>query len=74
MEIDKNIIDKLKYLGLNLKKDIPNSIKNFQTLDYKPSKYNDENVYKVYKYINTKDIQILLTKSNRLSNITEKYR
>lgn len=71
---NKNIIDKLKYIGLNLEKDIPESINNFKILDYRPSKYNDEHIYKVYKYINVKDIQILLTPTNRLNDITDKYR
>ena len=73
MSTNENIIDKLKYIGLDLE-DIPECIREFKQLDYRPSKYNDEHVYKIYKYINVKDIQILLTKANRLSSITEKYR
>lgn len=73
MNTNDNIIDKLKYIGLDLD-NIPDFIENFKALDYIPSKYNDEQVYKVYKYINVNDIQILLTKANRLSSITEKYR
>lgn len=73
MNTNDNTIDKLNYIGLDLE-NIPDSIKDFKLLDYRPSKYNDEHVYKVYKYINVNDIQILLTKANRLSNITEKYR
>ena len=73
MSTNENIIDKLKYIGLDLE-DIPESIKEFKPLDYRPSKYNDEHVYKTYKYINVNNIQILLTKANRLSSITEKYR
>ncbi len=73
MSTNDNIIDKFKYLGLDLAS-IPKFIKDFEPLDYRPSKYNDEHVYKVYKYINIKDIQILLTPTNRLSDIAEKYR
>ena len=68
MSTNDNIIDKFKYLGLDLAS-IPKFIKDFESLDYRPSKYNDEHVYKVYKYI-----QILLTPTNRLSDIAEKYR
>ena len=72
MNTNDNIIEKFKYLGLNLDK-IPDTIKNFQALDYRPSKYNDEHSYKVYKYVNINDIQIMLTPTNRLNDITEKY-
>ena len=72
MNTNDNIIEKFKYLGLNLDK-IPDTIKNFQTLDYRPSKYNNEHAYKVYKYVDINDIQIMLTPTNRLNDITEKY-
>lgn len=73
MNTNENIINKLKYLGLNLDK-IPKIISNFIPLDYRPLKYNEEHVYKIYKYINVKDIQILLTPTNRLCGINEKYK
>lgn len=72
MATNKNIIDKLNYLGLDLE-NIPDSIINFKNLEYRPSKYNDEHTYKVYRYINVNDIQILLTKTNRMCDISEKY-
>jgi len=72
LNTNDNIIEKFKYLGLNLDK-IPDTIKNFQALDYRPSKYNNEHAYKVYKYININDIQIMLTPTNRLNDISEKY-
>lgn len=73
MNTNENIVNNLKYLGLDLE-NIPDSIKEFVLLDYRPSKYNDEHNYKVYKYIPIKDIQILLTPTNRLCDISEKYR
>lgn len=73
MNTNENIINNLKYLGINLEK-LPASIKEFIPLDYRPSKFNDEHNYKVYKYVDIKDIQILLTPTNRLCNISEKYR
>lgn len=72
METNDNIAEKFNYIGLDLD-NIPESIREFEPLDYRPSKYNDEHIYKVYKYINVNDIQILLTPTNRLSSITEKY-
>ena len=72
MNTNDNIIEKFKYLGLNLDK-IPDRIKNFQALDYRPLKYDNEHIYKVYKYVNINDIQIMLTPTNRLNDIGEKY-
>ena len=72
MNTNDNIIDKFKYIGLDLD-NIPKLIREFEPLDYRPSKYNDEHMYKVYKYVNINDIQILLTPTNRLSDISEKY-
>ena len=72
MNTNENIIDKFKYIGLDLNK-VPDFIKNFEPLDYRPTKYNDNNVYKVYKYVYIKDIQILFTPTNRMSDIIEKY-
>lgn len=74
MNTNENVINKLKYIGLNFEEDIPDIIKDFRVLDYRPSKYNDEHVYKIYKYLNVKDIQILLSPTNRLCDIVEKYK
>ena len=73
MNTNDNIINKFKYIGLDLD-NIPKFIKDFEPLEYRPLKYNDEHVYKVYRYVNINDIQILLTPTNRLSDISEKYR
>ena len=73
MDTNDTILKKLEYIGLNLE-NIPDNIKHFEPLEYRPSKYDDEHTYKIYKYVNVSDIEILLTKSNRLSNISEKYK
>lgn len=73
MNTNENLIDKLKYLGLNMN-EVPEIISNFRPLEYRPLKYNDEHIYKVYKYVDVKDIQILLTPTNRLCSIIEKYK
>lgn len=68
-----NIKAKLEYIGLDLN-NIPEILKDFRPLDFRPARNYDEKTYKVYKYIKVKDIQILLTPTNRLSDIEEKYR
>ena len=73
MDTNEDIIKKLEFLGLDLD-NIPEKIKKFESLEYRPSKYENEQKYKVYKYVNVCDIEILLTKANRLSTISEKYR
>ena len=55
LDTSEKIIDKLKYIGLDLG-NIPEFIKDFKELDYRPSKYNDEHLYKVYKYIDISNI------------------
>ena len=65
--------EKLNYLGLNLDK-IPAFIKNFEPLEFRIPKFYDERQYRQYRYIPIKDIQILLTPTNRLDDIEEKYK
>ena len=69
---DKNITAKLKYLGLNLNK-IPEVLMHFDALDYRPARNYDERSYKTYRYLNIRDIEILLTPKNRLDPIMDKY-
>lgn len=69
---DDNIKEKLDYIGLNLE-NIPKFLINEDKIDYKPIKTYDDNGYKVYKYIPISKIQILLTPTNRLNSIKEKY-
>lgn len=69
---ENNIEEKLKYLGLELEK-IPNFLKKYNNFEYRPVKAFDENVYKIYRYIPISKIQILLTPTNRLNTIKEKY-
>ncbi len=68
-----SIEQKLEYLGLNLEK-IPAAIKKFTPLDFRIPKFYDEKQYRQYRYIPIKDIQILLTPTNRLDKIEEKYK
>lgn len=67
------IVDKLQYLGLDLDK-IPESLKKFEPLEYRAPKFYDEKQYRQYRYVNIKDIQILLSPTNRLDDLAEKYK
>lgn len=70
---EKNLIlENLNYIGLNLE-NAPDFLMNYKDVDYKPTRAYEQTDFKVYKYISIKDIQILLTPTNRLNSITEKY-
>ena len=66
------IANNLQYIGLDLE-NIPSFLREYHDVDFKPVKSHDENQFKVYRYINIKDIQILLTPTNRLNTAFEKY-
>lgn len=72
-EIEENIDDKLKYIGLNLE-DIPNSLNEQVNLNYKVAKEFDNSSYKIYKYISVNDIEIFISPTQRLSSLKEKYK
>ena len=72
-DVKSNLTKKIKYLGLNLDK-IPDNLKEYEGLDYRPSRNYDEKSYKTYRYLDIKDINILLTPKNRLEDINIKYR
>ena len=67
------IKEKLEYLGLNLD-EAKNQFENYEPLKFRVPKFYNENQYRQYRYIPLKDIQILLTPSNRLDDIQEKYK
>ena len=70
---EKNLIlENLNYIGLDLE-NIPDFLMEYKDVDYKPTRAYEQTDFKVYRYINLKDIQILLTPTNRLNSITEKY-
>ena len=73
IEKAESIEGKLEYLGLNLEK-IPAAIKKFEPLEFRIPKFYDEKQYRQYRYIPIKDIQILLSPTNRLDEIEEKYK
>lgn len=71
-ENNVDIKNKLEYLGLDLD-NIPKELQEYEYLDFKPSRNYEDNLYKVYKYIPINKIQILLTPTNRMDTIYEKY-
>ncbi len=72
-EVIEGISDKLEYLGLDLEK-IPESLKKTETLEYRIPRFYDEKKYRQYKYVDIKDIQILLSPTNRLEDLSERYK
>lgn len=72
-DISNAIQNKLEYLGLDLEK-IPRSLKKYEDLEYRISKTYTQNQHRQYRYIPIKDIQILLSPTNRLDDIEEKYK
>ena len=73
VEKSETIKEKLEYLGLDLDK-IPKSIKQYKPLEFRIPKFYDEKQYRQYRYVPIKDIQILLSPTNRMDEIEEKYR
>lgn len=67
------IQNKLEYIGLNLGR-IPKFLTEYTPLNYRAVKSYDDNIYKVYKHINVKDIEILLTPTDRLADLKERYK
>jgi len=70
--VEDEIEEKLKYLGLDLN-NVPETLKIFEPLNYRTSKKYEENKYRQYRFVPIKDIEILLTPTNRLNSIEEKY-
>ncbi len=65
--------EKLEYIGLNLDK-IPAKLKKVEPLEFRVPKFYDEKQYRQYRYVPIKEIQILLSPTNRLDEIGEKYK
>lgn len=72
-ENQKMIEKKLEYIGLNLEK-VPKFLTEFKPLNFRPIQSYDEKLYKVYKHVNVQDIQILITPTDRLTDLKEKYK
>ena len=69
---NQEINKKLEYIGLNLE-EIPETLKLVEDLEFKPNVGIDEKKYRQYKFVSPKEIEILLSPTNRLEEIKEKY-
>lgn len=70
--LEEDMKNKLNYIGLNLE-EIPDVIKKQYKVKYRPQNAQNEKSYKVYKYVNVNDIDILITPTNRLTDIIQKF-
>ena len=69
---NQEIKKKLEYIGLNLE-EIPETLKLVEDLQFKPNVGIDEKKYRQYRFVSPKEIEILLSPTNRLEDIKEKY-
>ena len=72
IEMDSKLQEKLDYIGLDLNK-LPKNLEEYTEISFRTIKGYDEKKYKQYKFINVKDIEILLSPTNRVDSIKEKY-
>ena len=71
-EVDSKLKEKLDYIGLDLEK-IPKSLKEYSDINFRTLRGYDEKKYKQYRFIDVNDIEILLSPTNRINTIKEKY-
>ena len=69
---EQELNKKLEYIGLNLE-EIPETLKLVEDLQFKPNVGFDEKKYRQYRYVSPKEIEILLSPTNRLEDVKEKY-
>ncbi len=69
---EQELAKKLEYIGLNLE-EIPETLKLVEDLQFKPNVGFDEKKYRQYRFVSPKEIEILLSPTNRLEDIKEKY-
>ena len=70
--IEQEIKQKAEYIGLDLEQ-IPETLKLVEDLKFKPPVGLDEKKYRQYRYVSPKEIEILLSPTNRLEDVKEKY-
>ncbi len=74
MKENEDIIEKkLEYIGLDLN-NLPDFLKQYEPLNFRPLKSYDDIIYKVYRYIDIDNIEILITPTDRLTELQEKYK
>ena len=72
-EDENKFKEKLDFIGLNIEK-LPKFLSNSEPLEFGVSGANNEdNEHRIFKYIPIQDVQILISPTNRLHTIKEKY-
>ena len=69
----KELIEKVNKIGLNLN-EIPDMFKINTKIKYKTSKEYNSTSYKVYHFVDIKNIEIYITKTTRLEDTEKKYK
>ena len=64
--------NKIGYIGFELG-EVPEFLKDFTPLNYNVPKIYDETSYKIYKYVDVKDIDIMITPKDRLDELSDRY-
>ena len=73
-QYDNNeIIEKIKYLGIDIQ-NINSILSNKDTKGYKLQKNIEEKVFKQYKYVPIKDIQIFISTESKKESIDKKFK
>lgn len=70
---NNTIEEKLIEIGLDLEK-IPEILQENEKLDFRITKTYDDKHYKEYRFLPIKDIQILLSPTNRLDELEKRYK
>jgi len=68
----QEIKKKLEYIGLDLE-NVSETLKLVEELHFKPNVGIDEKKYRQYRFVSPKEIEILLSPTNRLEDIKVKY-
>ena len=68
----QEIKKKLEYIGLDLD-NIPKTLELVEDLKFRPNSSFDEKKYRQYRFVSPKEIQILLSPTNRLDEVKDKY-
>lgn len=71
-ETENGIIQNLEYLGLDLQ-DVPECLKTFRPLEFRPFKLYTEESQRVYRYLDIQDIQIRITTVNKAETLKNRY-
>ena len=67
------IKEKLNFIGLDFD-NIPEFLKEYNKIEFRTIRENEQRKYKVYKFIDVRDIQIYITPKNRADSFLEKYK